>query len=111
MDQSDAEILEHALAHFFRHLSRVAHLLQLLGGFHQGVDHKSLMALTQFIDDELVDRLAFVLAIDLGLYRHPAGRHFVQERHLHVTVQNHGEAAWNRRCAHEQHMGLPSRRR
>src|SRR5215510_14735608 len=46
MYQANAELFEHSLAHFFRHLRRIADLSELLGGLNLRIDDKGLTSST-----------------------------------------------------------------
>ena len=106
MYQANAKLLKHRLAHLLGHLRRVSNVLQLLGGLHQRIDNKRLMAAAQLVQNHVVNRLSLRFGKELGFYRQTSWRHFVENRNLHIAVEHHRQTAGNRRCAHQQHVRL-----
>ena len=77
MHKTDAELFEHALAHFFRHLRRVSDLSEIFRGLNQRIDDKGLTPPAQFFDDQLINRPTALLVIDFSLNRQASRRHFI----------------------------------
>ncbi len=111
VDETDAKLLEQSLAHFLRHLRSVAHLLELFGSLDQRQHDKGLAPALQLLKNDGVDSAALSVAEHFRLNRGSSRRHLIDEGDFHIAVEHHGEAARDRRGAHEQHVRLRHRRR
>ena len=74
------------------------------------IDDVGLAAELDLALDATINALAFVFAADNCLDRRAAGRQFINDRNIKIAINGHRQAAWYRRCGHNQNIGIFTRR-
>ena len=78
--------------------------IALLTLLNQGEDDIHLSSLAYLLTDTVVDGGHITVEQVTGGYGFPAWWQFVDDAHVEVAIEGHGEGTWNRCGRHHQHM-------
>jgi len=95
----EREVLHDILSSGFKTL-----VVKLLRFVNQRIYHKYLASQRNLVLHELIKCRSFPFGRMNRLHRLSSRRKFVDHGHVEVSVQSHGEGAWNRRRRHHKHV-------
>ena len=64
------------------------------------------MTFAHLLADEGIDTSPVALSYQEGIHRFPSGRQFVYNRHVKIAVHQQRQGSGDRRCGHDQQMGI-----
>ena len=93
--------------HLAKHLKSIFQVLEvdLLALFYQREHHIYLSAKPHLLADALVEAGELGVEDVLGMDWFASGWQFVDDTHVEVAIEGHGESAGNRGGGHHEHMG------
>ena len=103
MDEGHA-IVGEGFAHFFVTLLE-GEEVEFLVFLDEGVDDIGLSSLAQLLPHEVVHGLAVALVAHEGGDGFASRGEFVDDAHVEVAIDGHGQCAWDGCGGHHQHMG------
>ncbi len=105
MQKADRVLRKMVQPQFVVHFGRGLQI-GLFGLFDQRIHDVNLTAEFDLAFDAVIDPLPFVFTDHDRFDRRPAGRHFVDQRHVEVAVNGHRQRPRYGRRGHDENVGI-----